>query len=124
MNESFQIVADPQKFPSGMKQLGDYIHSKGLKFGIYSSAGFKTCLGYPASLGFEEMDVQTYLDWGVDYLKYDNCYAEHSFPQTRFRDMAKFLKNTNIFYSLCEWGRGNPAAWASEIGGHSWRVQM
>lgn len=107
-----------------MKSLADYVHSKGLKFGIYSSAGFKTCQGYPASLGLEEIDAALYAEWDVDYLKYDNCYQDHGIPTTRYGAMGKALEKSgrNIFYSLCEWGRENPAAWASSVGGNSWRV--
>jgi alpha-galactosidase len=119
-----RVQADPTRFPSGLKALGDYIHSKGLKFGIYSSAGFKTCQGFPASLGLEQIDVQSYVDWGVDYLKYDNCYQDYGKPETRYAVMSDALQNTgrDIFYSLCEWGRENPAVWASDIGAQSWRI--
>jgi alpha-galactosidase len=117
------IVPDAKRFPSGMKALGDYIHDKGLKFGIYSSAGFKTCQAFPASLGMEELDAAKYAEWGVDYLKYDNCFQDHGPPQARYPPMAKALENSgrDILYSLCEWGRENPAVWAPEIS-HSWRV--
>ena len=123
-NEESQILPDPERFPSGLKSLGDYIHSQGLKFGIYSSAGFKTCQGFPASLGLEEIDAALYKEWGVDYLKYDNCYQDHGIPQNRYTAMAKALAGTgrDIFFSLCEWGRENPAAWAPGIGGNSWRI--
>ena len=119
-----RVQADPVRFPSGMKAIGDYIHSKGLKFGIYSSAGFKTCQGFPASLGLEEVDAKSYANWGVDYLKYDNCYQDHGIPTKRYGDMAKALDNSGreIFYSLCEWGRENPAVWGAEIGANSWRT--
>lgn len=118
------IQADKARFPSGIKSLSDYIHSKGLKFGIYSSAGFKTCQGYPASLGLEDQDAKMYAEWGIDYLKYDNCYQDHGLPQIRYEAMKSALVNSgrDIFYSLCEWGRENPAVWASEIGANSWRV--
>lgn len=117
------ILADADRFPNGMKYIGDYIHSKGMKFGIYSSAGFKTCQEYPASLGLESVDVASYVDWGVDYLKYDNCYQDFGTPQHRYTPMATALQASgrNIFYSLCEWGRENPATWAKEIS-HAWRV--
>lgn len=122
-DSSGAIQADIARFPSGMKALGDYIHSKGLKFGIYSSAGFKTCQAYPASLGMEEIDAASYAAWGVDYLKYDNCYTDHGPPQKRYPPMASALEASgrDILYSLCEWGRENPAAWAGDIA-HSWRV--
>ena len=69
------IIPDPEKFPNGIKVLADYVHSKGLKLGIYSTAAQKTCAGYTASYGFEEQDAQTFADWGIDYLKYDYCNA-------------------------------------------------
>lgn len=118
------IQADPVRFPSGLKALSDYIHAKGLKFGIYSSAGFKTCQAYPASLGLEEADAASYAAWGVDYLKYDNCYQDHGPPVNRYGAMSSALKASgrDIFYSLCEWGRENPAAWAPGIGADSWRT--
>lgn len=95
----------------------------GLKFGIYSSAGFKTCEAYPASLGLEEIDAETYVDWDIDYLKYDNCYNDKGIPQHRYGPMSSALQSSGrpILYSLCEWGRENPAVWAPSIS-HSWRV--
>lgn len=118
------IQADPIRFPSGLKALGEYIHTKGLKFGIYSSAGFKTCQSFPASLGLEETDAASYAAWEVDYLKYDNCYQDHGPPVNRYSAMSSALKGSgrDIFYSLCEWGRENPAAWAPGIGADSWRT--
>jgi len=118
------IQADKTRFPSGIAALGEYIHSKGLQLGIYSSAGFKTCEGYPASLGMELLDAVTYAAWGVDYLKYDNCYDDHGSPQSRYSAMESALLSTGrgFFYSLCEWGRGNPAVWATAVGGNSWRI--
>lgn len=120
-----KLQPDPIRFPSGMKALGDYIHSKGLKFGIYSSAGFKTCQAFPASLGMETVDANTYAEWGVDYLKYDNCYTDYGPPLKRYPPMAKALQSSgrDILYSLCEWGRSNPSAWAGDIA-HSWRVTL
>jgi hypothetical protein len=108
-----------------MKSLGEYIHSKGLQFGIYSSAGFKTCQALPASLGLEDMDAASYAAWGVDYLKYDNCYTDHGAPQQRYPAMAKALdaSGRDILYSLCEWGRENPAVWAGDFA-NSWRVTL
>lgn len=122
-DENGKVVPDSTRFPHGMKYVSDYVHSKGLKFGIYSSAGFKTCQGFPASLGLEELDAASYAEWGVDYLKYDNCYTDHSPPQVRFEKMSKALEQSgrDILFSLCEWGRENPSIWASELG-NSWRV--
>jgi hypothetical protein len=119
-----KVQPETSRFPSGLSALGEYIHTKNLKFGIYSSAGFKTCQGYPASLGLEDIDAQSYVEWGVDYLKYDNCYTDHGLPQIRYKEMADALQRTGreFFYSLCEWGRENPAVWASGIGAQSWRI--
>lgn len=123
-NENSQILADSTRFPSGLKTVGEYIHSQGLKFGIYSSAGFKTCQGFPASLGLEEIDANLYAEWEVDYLKYDNCYQDHSIPQSRYGAMGAALDATGreMFYSLCEWGKENPAAWGASVAANSWRV--
>ncbi len=76
-NAAGQLVPDPVKFPDGMKALADYVHGKKLKLGIYSSAGTQTCAGYPASLDHETTDAQSFADWGIDYLKYDNCNNEN-----------------------------------------------
>ena len=93
-------------FPSGMKALGDYLHGKGLKFGLYSSAGTKTCEGRAGGMGHEEIDAQDYASWGVDYLKYDNCFNENVPATTRYPAMRDALNKTGrpIFYSLCNWG--------------------
>ncbi|CAM9340519.1 unnamed protein product [Ectocarpus fasciculatus] len=119
------VVPDPERFPSGLRALGDYIHSKGLKFGIYSSAGFKTCQALPASLGLEDLDAAKYAEWGVDYLKYDDCFMDHGAPQQRYPAMARALERAgrDVLYSLCEWGRENPAAWAGDVA-NSWRVSL
>ena len=73
-NSTGHVVPDPIRFKDGMKVVGDYVHSQNMSFGIYSSAGTKTCGGFPGSLGYEDMDAKDYASWGVDYLKYDNCY--------------------------------------------------
>ena len=118
-----RIVVDQNAFPSGMKALADYAHSKGLLFGVYSDAGFKTCAGRPGSLGYEEIDAQTYAEWGVDYLKYDNCFTDGSAPEKRYPVMRDALlkQNRPIFYSMCEWGVNDPAKWAAPVG-NSWRT--
>ena len=87
-----------------MKALADYVHSKGLKFGLYSDAGSQTCAGRPGSLSYEDIDAQTYAKWGVDYLKYDNCNANTS-PESRYPPMRDALNKTGrpIFFSMCEW---------------------
>ena len=118
-----KIQSDPVRFPSGMKALGEYIHSKGLKFGIYSSAGFKTCEAFPASLGMEYNDVMSYVEFEVDYLKYDNCYTDKAPPNKRYKLMKEAIDKggRDIYYNLCEWGVENPAAWAGEVA-NSWRI--
>lgn len=120
---SGKMQADPSSFPSGMKSLGDYIHEKGLKFGIYSSAGNFTCEGRAGSLYHEEMDAQTFAAWGVDYLKYDNCFNENVPAIKRYTAMRDALNKTGrpVFYSICNWGYENTVRWAPEIG-NSWRT--
>jgi alpha-galactosidase len=126
-----RLVPDPVKFPNGMKHLSDYVHSKGLKFGIYGDSGMKTCMGYPGSGGYEEIDAQTFRDWGVDYLKYDNCYTNpFSRAEKRYKRMSEALEqaysetpggSSSIFYSVCNWGQEAPHTWAGQLG-DSWRV--
>jgi alpha-galactosidase len=118
-----KIQPDPKAFPSGLKALADYVHSKGLKFGLYSDAGTRTCAGRPGSLNYEVKDADSYASWGVDYLKYDNCNNEGIKPEVRYPIMRDALNKTGrpIFYSLCEWGDDNPATWAPAVG-NSWRT--
>lgn len=123
-NSDGSISADSNKFPSGMKTLSNYIHSLGLKFGLYSDAGSQTCEGYPGSRHSELIDAQTFASWGVDYLKYDNCYSNPLDPVIdRYTSMRNALNSTGrpIFYSICEWGVESPWLWAPEIG-NSWRT--
>jgi alpha-galactosidase len=122
-DEDGKLYGDPEKFPGGMKALGDYIHSKGLKFGIYNCAGSKTCGGYPGSRGHEYMDAQSYADWGVDYLKYDWCNTEKLNAEGAYTTMRDALYATGrpIVFSICEWGDNEPWNWGKDIG-HSWRV--
>jgi len=117
------IHPDPQRFPSGMKALADYIHSKGLKFGIYSCAGEQTCAGYPGSRGHEYQDAITYAQWGVDYLKYDWCNTTGLNSVGAYTTMSKALRAAGrpIVFSLCEWGDTKPWEWAKEVG-HLWRT--
>ena len=120
-----KIIADPLSFPNGIKYLADYAHKKGLLFGLYSDAGYKTCAGRPGSLGYEEIDAQTYAEWGIDYLKYDNCFTDGSPPEKRYPVMRDALlqQNRPIFYSICEWGINDPATWARSVG-NSWRTTI
>ncbi len=117
------IVEDPQAFPSGMKALAEYVHSKGLKFGLYSDAGQYTCDKRPGSLGYEVKDATKYAEWKIDYLKYDNCYDNGIKPETRYPVMRDALNATGwpIVFSMCEWGVDQPATWAPSVG-NSWRT--
>jgi alpha-galactosidase len=117
------LVADPVKFPSGMKALGDYLHSKGFKFGMYNCAGKTTCGGYPGGRGHEFQDARYYASCGIDYLKYDWCdHGTANGPET-YRIMSDALKATGrpIVFSLCEWGQNQPWLWAAPVG-HLWRT--
>ncbi|RDI23677.1 alpha-galactosidase [Lentzea flaviverrucosa] len=121
-----QLVPNRTRFPSGIKAVADYVHSKGLKFGIYTSAGTATCEkdnGFPGGLGHEESDAQQFASWGVDYLKYDNCNNQGVDAKERYRKMRDALKKTGrpIVFSLCEWGQSKPWEWASDTG-HLWRT--
>ncbi|XP_057757108.1 alpha-galactosidase 1-like isoform X2 [Arachis stenosperma] len=118
------LVAKKSTFPSGIKALADYVHSKGLKLGIYSDAGYFTCSKkMPGSLGHEFQDAKTFASWGIDYLKYDNCNHDGSKPTDRYPVMTRALMNAGrpIFFSLCEWGDMHPALWGARIG-NSWRT--
>lgn len=117
------IRADPDKFPSGIKALADYVHARGLKFGIYSDAGSKTCGGRPGSAGHEYQDAHSYAEWGVDYLKYDWCFTKSRNAEAAYMIMADALRTSgrDIVFSLCEWGENAPRTWAAPIG-HLWRT--
>ncbi|MFE3032709.1 NPCBM/NEW2 domain-containing protein [Streptomyces canus] len=120
-----KLVPDPVRFPNGIKAVADYVHSKGLKLGIYTSAGTKTCdnVGFPGALGHEYSDARQFADWGVDYLKYDNCNNQGVDAKLRYTTMRDALKATGrpIVYSICEWGQNKPWEWASDVG-HLWRT--
>jgi alpha-galactosidase len=118
-----KIVADAARFPSGMKALADHIHSKGLKFGLYSDAGTATCQGRPGSHDYEEIDAKTYAQWGVDYLKYDWCHAEKLKRQEAYATMrdALALSGRQIVFSMCEWGTSQPWLWAEKVA-NLWRT--
>jgi len=120
------IIADPRKFPSGIKALADYVHSKGLKLGIYSDAALLTCAGYTASLGFEEQDAKVFASWGIDYLKYDYCGApdDVEIARQRYKTMAGALRKSgrDIAFGICEWGGRKPWLWAAQAGGQLWRT--
>ena len=132
------VLHTNSKFPD-MKALADYVHSKGLKLGIYSGPGPKTCAGYAGSLGHEEQDAKMYADWGIDYLKYDLCsfipaVMEKQAPNDKaaqmrlmvaaYDKMGKALKATGrpIVYSLCQYGWDTVWEWAPGLGGNLWRT--
>jgi alpha-galactosidase len=120
-------ITTNKKFPD-MKALADYVHSKGLKIGIYSSPGPNTCAGYEGSFGHEEQDAQTYAAWGIDYLKYDWCGARNLYSdqemQALYQIMGDALLETGrpILYSLCQYGRDDVWKWGADVGGNSWRT--
>ncbi len=117
------IHPDPKRFPSGMKALADYIHSKGLKMGIYSDAGSQTCGGRPGSRGYEFQDALTYAKWGVDYLKYDWCNTEGLHGEGAYKTIAAALKKAGrpMVLSICEWGTDKPWIWGPQVG-ELWRT--
>ncbi len=119
-----RLTTDTARFPGGMKALADYVHSKGLKIGIYSSAGTGTCQRRPASLDHEVVDAKTFADWGIDYLKYDNCNNQGRPAIERYKAMGDALKATGrpIVYSLCEWGQNKSWEWGKSVGGQLWRT--
>lgn len=120
------LIPDPEKFPNGIKALTEYVHSLGLKIGIYSDAAEKTCGGYPGSYGFEDQDAQLWASWGIDFLKYDYCNApeDQASAIERYTRMGEALRNTgrDFLFSLCEWGGRSPQLWGKQVGGHMWRV--
>jgi len=136
------VIHSNAKFPD-MKALADYVHSKGLKIGIYSGPGTKTCAGFPASLGHEEQDAETYAEWGIDYLKYDLCSFRDDVMQKQdpddkaaqmklmiaaYEKMGKALQAASaknghpIVFSLCQYGWDSPWEWAPALGGNLWRT--
>lgn len=123
-DEKGRLVPDPEKFPHGMKYIADYIHSKGLKFGMYSCAGYLTCAGFPGSYDYEWIDAATFAEWEVDLLKYDFCFH----PTTEkadvlYKRMALALANCgrDILFSACSWGAEHTKQWIKETGAHMWR---
>ena len=122
-DENGNILCNMEKFPSGIKPLADHIHSVGLKFGIYSDAGYMTCGGFPGSLGYEYQDARTYAEWGVDYLKYDWCHTGNQSAPDSYRLMKDALVQAGqpIVFSICEWGSSQPWTWAPGVG-NLWRT--
>lgn len=117
------ILADPQRFPSGIKALADYVHGNHLKFGLYSDAGTNTCAGRPGSRGYEYQDARQYAAWGVDYLKFDWCNTGTENAEAAYTTMHNALKATGrpVVLSICEWGKSKPWLWAKDVG-NLWRT--
>lgn len=117
------IIADPVKFPSGIKALADYVHSRGLKFGLYSDAGTNTCAGRPGSRGYEFQDARTYAGWGVDFLKYDWCNTNEQNAKASYELMrdALYKAGRPVLFSMCEWGLSKPWLWAKDVA-QIWRT--
>jgi alpha-galactosidase len=117
------LIPDPKKFPHGMKALIDYVHSKGLKFGLYNCAGTKTCAGYPGTRGYEYQDAKFYASLGIDYLKFDWCSSDGLNAKESYTTMSNALKVAGrpIVFSLCEWGTNKPWLWAENVG-QLWRT--
>jgi alpha-galactosidase len=124
-DNSGALVGDPEKFPNGMKSLGDYIHSKGLKFGIYECRGFLTCMKLPGSFNHEEQDMQTFASWGVDYIKLDGCYAERN-GRLSSVELALYRRSIDktgrpMILSISDFGNGS-WAWGAKESAQLWRT--
>lgn len=117
------LVPDPVKFPNGMKSVIDYVHSKGLKFGLYNCAGTQTCAGYPGTRGYEYQDARFYAKLGIDFLKYDWCNTKGITAPEAYTTMSNALKTAGrpIVFSLCEWGDNQPWEWGKPVG-NLWRI--
>ena len=123
-DENVRLVPDPEKFPHGIKYVADYVHSKGLKLGIYSCAGVRTCADYPSSYGYEYIDAKTFAEWEVDHLKYDFCFFPVSGNgKNAYLTMAQALRNCgrDIVFAACNWGVDDSAMWMRSRGAHTWR---
>ena len=122
--ESGKIVPDKIKFPNGMKAVSDYVHSKGLKFGMYSCAGTRTCADYPGSFDHEFLDAETFAEYGADFLKYDFCFKPDSANgPLLYRKMGMALRacGREILYSACNWGNDDVNTWIRSAGAHMYR---
>lgn len=122
-DEDGNIVVDSIKFPSGIKYISDYIHSKGLKFGLYSDAGTMTCQKRPGGRGYEFQDARQYAEWEVDFLKYDWCHTGSQDPVSSYTIMrdALYKAGRPVVFSICDWGFSDPWTWAGDVG-HLWRT--
>ena len=120
-----RLVPDKEKFPHGMKAIADYVHSKGIKFGMYTCCGTLTCAGYPGSYGYEYIDAKTFAEWDVDFLKFDICYRSKLTAMANlYRKMGMALKNSgrDILYSACSWGMDSTVDWIDTSGANMWRA--
>lgn len=117
------LVPDPEKFPHGIRAVADYVHSKGLKFGLYNCAGTMTCAGYPGTRGYEYQDARNYAAWTIDYLKFDWCNTAGINAKEAYTTMSLALRKAGrpIIFSLCEWGGNRPWEWAQPVG-ELWRT--
>lgn len=127
VSAEWRMTADKKRFPNGLKPIADALHKRGFKLGVYSDAGVTTCAeAQPAGYGYEEVDAKTFAEWGVDYLKYDYCYAppEREAAIERYTKMGRALEATgrSIVYSICEWGVRKPWEWGRKAGGQLWRT--
>jgi len=122
-DENGKIIVDSTRFPEGIKYLADYVHSKGLKFGIYTCCGTKTCGGRPGSYGYEAIDAKTYAEWGVDFIKEDWCFTDGLDTRAQYKIMSDAIRATGrpMLLSLCEWGVSSPWEWAKGVGA-MWRT--
>ncbi len=119
-----RLIPNPDKFPNGIKAVSDYVHDKGLKFGIYSCAGTMTCAQYPGSYEYEFLDAETFAEWGVDFLKYDYCFKPtFERGELLYRRMGLALANCgrDILFSACSWGNDDTKSWIKTTGAHMWR---
>ena len=118
-----RLVADSVRFPGGMKPLAEYVHSKGLKFGLYTDAGRQTCQRRPGTYGSEEIDARTFAEWGVDYVKEDWCNSEGLDAPTQYAKFRDALAKAGrpIVFSICEWGSNRPWEWGPRTG-NLWRT--
>ena len=122
--ETDRLVPEPAKFPNGMAAVADYVHARGLKFGMYSCAGQRTCADYPGSFDHEYLDAETFAEWGVDYLKYDFCYKPEGVDgQLLYRRMGMALRacGRDILFSACNWGSDDVWSWIRSTGAHMYR---
>ena len=122
--EDGRIRPDPEKFPEGIKPVADYVHSKGLKFGMYSCAGPVTCAHFPGSFDNEFLDAETFASWGVDFLKYDYClHSQLTEGKVLYRRMGAALESCgrDILFSACTWGADNTWEWIKETSASMWR---